>query len=65
MTNKQIPANLMPEFTAYMDAHNDDELPDGAWFSVLEDAAERFIADKKLRGIDANDATHQYLWSVG
>jgi hypothetical protein len=43
-----------------MDAHDNDDLPDGAWFQVLEDAAEQFMKDNKIRG-DANDATHQYL----
>lgn len=31
-----IPARLRDEFLAAMDAANNDYLPDGAWFSVLE-----------------------------
>jgi hypothetical protein len=55
-----IPKKLLAEFVAYMDAHNDDDLPDGAWFCVLEDAAKYFMKTNKLRG-DRNDAAHQYL----
>ena len=58
--SKPIPKQLIPAFTAHMDAHNFDDLPDGAWFAVLEDAAQQFLDANKLRGCN-NDATHQYL----
>jgi hypothetical protein len=57
---KPIPKAHQGAFKAYMDAHDNDELPDGAWFQVLEVAAEQFMKDNKIRG-DANDAVHQYL----
>jgi hypothetical protein len=43
-----------------MDAHDHDELPDGAWFAILETAAESFMEANKIRG-DKNDAVHQWL----
>ena len=56
-----IPARLLSEFFGYMSAHDDDDLPDGAWFALLEESAERFIGEHALRNADPNDATHQYL----
>ncbi len=55
-----IPAHLTDEFRGYMDAADDDDAPDGAWFQMLEDAALDFMRLHKLRG-DANDAAHQYV----
>lgn len=55
-----IPPTHLQEFIGFMDAHDHDELPDGAWFAVLETAAESFLTTNKIRG-DANDAVHQWL----
>lgn len=60
LTQKPIPAHLLSEFRGYMDAADDDDAPDGAWFQMLEDAAHDFMAAHKLRGC-ANDAAHQYI----
>ena len=62
--DKQIPYALRFEFDAFMDAHNFGDLPDGAWFQCLEDAAQEFIDNHKLRGLDANDIAHEYVRSV-
>lgn len=57
----EIPEHLYQEFMGFMGAHDNDELPDGAWWCTLEQAAEQFIAKHGLKA-DANSATHQYLW---
>lgn len=44
-----------------MDAHDFDDLPDGAWFAVLEDAAQQFIDTNRLGKACNNSAAHQYL----
>jgi hypothetical protein len=56
-----IPKRLREEFKGYMEAiYHDDDLPDGAWFAMLEDQAESFMEMHKLKG-DSNDAAHQAL----
>ena len=55
-----IPKYLENEFLCHMMAHQNDDLPDGAWFAVLETAAEDFISEFGLEG-HRNDAAHQYL----
>jgi hypothetical protein len=55
-----IPARLIDTFRGYMDAVDDNDAPDGAWFQMLEDATCDFMRAHKLSG-DANDAAHQYL----
>ncbi|MDE2467782.1 MAG: hypothetical protein KGL35_03335 [Bradyrhizobium sp.] len=62
-TQHPIPDELYDEFDAYMEAHNNHDLPDGAWFQCLQDAAEKFIELHGIQGADALDATHQYLWT--
>lgn len=57
----KIPVRLRDEFVAAMDAADDDNLPDGAWFQKLEETAKRFIRRKKLQFIHANDAVHQWV----
>lgn len=59
--NNPIPVKLRERFKAHMDAHNNDDLPDGAWFAVLEDAAEEFFIKFRLQRGDPNSAAHQYL----
>lgn len=55
-----IPASKMPEFMAAMEAADNDDLPDGAWFAVLEEAAERVMRQHHIKG-DRNDAVHQWV----
>ena len=55
-----IPKHLMPEFVGHMEAHDFDDMPDGAWFATLESAAQQFMDQHKLKGCN-NDAAHQYL----
>lgn len=58
-----IPRGLRPAFIAHMAAHDNNDLPDGAWFAVLEDAAESFMKSHKLTQPwrCPNDAVHAYL----
>lgn len=55
-----IPAHLHDEFMAYMSAHDDDSLPDGAWFQMLEDGAAEFLRSHKLPG-HPNDAVLHFF----
>ena len=55
-----IPKRHLAEFMARMTANDFDDLPDGAWWQVLEDTARGFMREKKLKG-DENDATRMYL----
>ncbi len=45
----------------YMGAFDMDELPDGAWFSVLEEGGKAFIKEFNVKGKDGNDIAHEYL----
>lgn len=58
-----VPIQLRNEFVGFMEAFNEmaEDLPDGAWFSVLEEGAGKFIKMKKLKKCDENDAVHQFL----
>jgi hypothetical protein len=60
MSYTPIPKGLLPEFLAELDAADDDDAPDGAWWQILEDTAAEFIRRHKLRGC-ANSATHQWV----
>lgn len=62
--NKTIPIHLREEFKHWMKEHDFDDLSDGAWLTVLNEAAGIFITQHKLKDIDSNDATHQYLAGV-
>lgn len=55
-----IPPHLWDEFIGFMGAADNDDLPDGAWFAVLEDSAQTFMGIHKLRGCN-NSAAFQYL----
>lgn len=55
-----IPQKHLAEFIGFMEAHDFDEMSDGAWFATLETAAYQFMKEKKIRGCN-NDAAHQYL----
>jgi hypothetical protein len=61
--NNPVPRRLREAFFAHMDAHNIDELSDGAWWAVLETAAQAFIQKNRLKWADSNSAVHQYLRS--
>jgi len=58
-----IPTKLRPAFMAHMEAHDRDDLPDGAWFYELEQAAEFFMMAHELwqPWRCPNDAAHRYL----
>ena len=55
-----IPATVFDAFVAQMDAVDWDDLPDGAWFSVLEEEAGRFMKANRIKGC-RNDAAHQWV----
>ena len=59
-----VPASKFDAFTSCMEAANHDDLPDGAWFAVLEETAAQFMKENRIRG-DANDATHQWIQATG
>lgn len=59
--NNPIPTRLREKFIGAMQEADNDDLPDGAWFAVLEDAAQRFIDKHRLQFADNNTAVHQYL----
>ncbi|MGL4641290.1 MAG: hypothetical protein ACRCVX_16385 [Shewanella sp.] len=56
----KFPKKHADAFIAHMEAHNHEDLPDGAWFQCLEDAAEEFMKENKIKGC-ANSAAHEYL----
>lgn len=56
-----IPVRLREKFIAHMDAAELDELPDGAWWAVQEEAAQAFIDMHRLKYADANCAAHQWV----
>ena len=47
-------------FVAYMRENDHDDLPDGAWFAVLEESAERFFKEQRIR-MCPNDGAHLYI----
>lgn len=50
---KKFPEDLKDEFMGFMSANDHDDLPDGAWFHLLEQAAEEFIKKHKLKKFDS------------
>ena len=56
----RMPVKLQTEFIAFMAAHDNDGLPDGAWLAVLEDAGWQFLREKGIRG-DGSDAALEYV----
>lgn len=46
-------------FTA-LEAMNDDDLPDGAWWQVLEDTV-TFCNEELKTNFDSNDVVHYWL----
>lgn len=59
-----IPADKVSEFVAFMECSDMDDMPDGAWFQILEDAAAAFMKQQGIKGC-SNSAVHQYLQSRG
>jgi len=57
----KVPSKLKDEFVGWMEAFNMDDLPDGAWFAVLEEGAEKFGKKFNLKNLDTNDAVIQFL----
>ena len=49
-TQSPIPVRLRDKFIAHMVASDFDDMPDGAWFYTLEQAAEQFMRQHKLPG---------------
>lgn len=58
--NNPIPVRLRAKFIAHMDGAELDDLPDGAWFAVQEEADQQFIDGHNLKFADANSAVHQW-----
>jgi hypothetical protein len=58
-----VPVKLREKFTKHMEAHDFDDLPYGAWFHCLEQAAQEFLNKYNLTKPwhCANTATHRYL----
>lgn len=63
MSRNVIPMRLRERFKAHMAAHDNDDLPDGAWWAVLEEAAQKFLDTHRINKPwqDANSAAHQYI----
>jgi hypothetical protein len=60
-----IPSHLIDELMKMLQSTYDDvNLPDGAWFQMLEDDCASFMKRYKLKGC-SNDATHQMLEILG
>lgn len=59
--NNPIPVRLRDKFVAHMDGAEIDDLPDGAYWQVMEEAAQGFIDRHHLRFADANTAAHQWF----
>lgn len=60
MNTRPIPKFMFAEFCAALDAADDDDLPDGAWWQMLEDTAAQFMKTHNLRGCP-NSATHRWV----
>lgn len=58
-----IPLRLREQFVQEMAAHDDDTLPDGAWWARLEEGAAAFMKKHHLNQSwhDQNSAAHQYI----
>lgn len=57
---KKVTAAMLDEFVAFMGAFDNEDMPDGAWWQMLEDGAEAFFKRHGIKG-DPNSAVHQYL----
>lgn len=61
-TKGPIPQAKFAAFIAYMDAADNDDLPDGAWFAVMEETAADWMRRNRIKGCE-NSATHQWVQS--
>ena len=52
------------ELVGFLSAYDHSDLPDGAWFSVLEEGAEDFAKSINLRNYDTNSMVHEYLKNI-
>lgn len=48
------------DFIAFMNAYDNDDLPDGAWWQMLEDGALQWWREKD-NYLDPTDTVHFYL----
>lgn len=62
-TEKEMTEDQKTQMYAYMSAHDDDDMPDGAWQAMLEDAAKEW-ARKNGEEVDGHDAFMEYLRAV-
>lgn len=49
------------EFIAFMEAHEDPDASDGAWFYGLCAAGDAWLEEHPEKGKDGNDMAHRYL----
>lgn len=49
----------------FLEAFDDEDLPDGAWWAMLEEGAESFAEFNNLKNYDANSMVHEYLKARG
>ncbi len=54
---------LSEELMAFIEAHNDRDLPDGAWRYNLESAVHAWNKKHRTR-LDPSDTIHVYLWAT-
>lgn len=55
-----IPEKHHIEFVAFVEPMDDESLPDGAWWAVLEETCGMFMEEYSIEG-DPFEAVHQYL----
>lgn len=58
---KKIPEKKVVPFFEIMDAFYDDNLPDGAWQQVLQDTAENFFKQNKIKSLNGYDGFLLYV----
>ena len=52
--------DLKDEFMGFMQAFDNDDLPDDAWWCLLEECAQKFLDKHKIK-YDSNSATYKFL----
>lgn len=57
---KSDPIEVPDGFADYIDAWNNDDLPDGAWWAMLEEGVDSYNKEFGT-SIDGNDGVHAYL----
>lgn len=56
----RVPDNLKDYFVGFMEASDNEDVADGAWWGMLEDAARWFCEEQGLEYTDC-DYVHEYL----